>query len=70
MNGMTHSHRHDEGQTHEGEHRRGPHWRHIHRHWYFWVGLSLMLIAMGTYVMTEDLSWRPRGHQATAVLKR
>jgi hypothetical protein len=29
-----------------------------------------MLIAMGTYVMTEDLSWRPRGHQATTVLKR
>ncbi len=38
-------------------------WRRIHHRWYFWVGVFLMMIAIGTYVMTEDLAWRPRGHQ-------
>jgi hypothetical protein len=34
----------------------------MHHHWYFWVGLVLMLVAIVNYVMTEDLSWVPRSH--------
>ena len=37
-------------------------WRRVHHRWYFWVGVFLMMVAIGTYVMTEDLAWRPRGH--------
>ncbi len=55
-----HHHHHPKGQSHEEPARRGPDWRHVHHHWYFWVGVALMLLAMGTYVMTQDLAWRPR----------
>lgn len=64
-----HDHQHNGGQGeekrlgHQENHPpRGPDWRHIHHHWYFWVGVLLMLVAMGVYVMTEDLSWRPHDH--------
>ncbi len=57
-----HHHRHNGGHHHE-ERRRVPDWRHVHHHWYFWVGLVLMLVAIGTYVMTQNLSRVPRIHQ-------
>ena len=57
-----HDHQHEGGQGHETPHRRGPDWRRVHHHRYFWVGVCLMLVAMGIYVMTEDLSWRPHSH--------
>jgi len=44
----------EEGSTHT------PYWMRIHRDWRFWVVLLVMLAAMGTYVTTLNLSWRPR----------
>ena len=80
MNASTHGRQHHGGQgeekrlgRQENNPRRGPDWRHVHHHWYFWVGVLLMLVAIGTYVMTEDLSWRPRARRTdtpdTAVLE-
>jgi uncharacterized iron-regulated membrane protein len=37
-------------------------WRRIHHSLLFWVGLFLCLGAITIYVLTEDLSWRPRVH--------
>ena len=42
-----------------GEDRR-PYWKRAHTDWRFWVALVLMFLAMGIYVATNDLSWRPR----------
>ena len=39
---------------------RVPYWHRAHRDWRFWAVLFLMLAAMGTYVTTLNLSWRPR----------
>jgi hypothetical protein len=39
-------------------HRR--HWRRIHHSWLFWVGVVLFLSAITIYVLSDDLSWRPR----------
>ncbi len=62
MSKTQHGHQHHGGQNHEEGHPRSPSWRRVHHHWYFWVGLLLMLVAIGNYVMTEDLSWLPRSH--------
>jgi len=37
-------------------------WKFAHHNWRFWVGLILIFASMFIYLMTEDLSWRPR-HQ-------
>ena len=54
-----------------GFHR--PYWKHAHRDWRLWVAVVLMLVAIFTYVMTDDLARRPRNqmHQPAsgAVLK-
>ncbi len=54
MNKMTHD------QHQEGGNPRGRNWKRIHHHWYFWVGMFLMAVALVIYVMTEDLAWVPR----------
>jgi hypothetical protein len=41
-----------------GFHR--PYWKHAHHDWRLWVAVGLMLLAMFTYVMGDDLAWRPR----------
>jgi hypothetical protein len=41
-------------------HRDGPYWKHVHRHWWFWIGLFLMLLAMAIYVLSDDLAFLPR----------
>ena len=53
----------------ESHHDVGPkpsprrrHWRHIHHSKLFWVGVILALAAIAIYVLSEDLSWRPRMH--------
>jgi hypothetical protein len=53
-------HQHNRGQNQEEGHLPSPYWRRVHHHWYFWVGMLVMLLAIGNYVMTEDLSWFPR----------
>ena len=39
---------------------RGPYWPRAHKDWRFWAVLLLMLAAMGVYVTTNDLAWRPK----------
>jgi len=59
MNKMTDD-QHHRGQKPEGRLSHGPNWKRLHRHWYFWVGMFLMLAAVVIYVMTEDLAWVPQ----------
>jgi hypothetical protein len=40
---------------------RVPYWRRAHRDWRFLAVVFLMLVAMGVYVATLNLSLRPRG---------
>lgn len=35
-------------------------WRRIHHSPLFWVGVLLCLAAITIYVLSDDLSWRPR----------
>jgi len=44
-----------------GFHR--PYWKHAHHDWRLWVAVSLMLVALLTYVMTGDLAWWPQRQQ-------
>jgi hypothetical protein len=37
-----------------------PDWRRLHHSRLFWVGLSMMLLAITIYVLSDDLAWRPR----------
>ncbi|MEO8328085.1 MAG: hypothetical protein ABI618_19740 [Nitrospirota bacterium] len=60
MSKTQHDRRHNKGQNREEGHPHRPYWRGLHLHWYFWVGMLLMLVAIGNYVMTEDLAWVPR----------
>ncbi len=38
-----------------------PYWKRAHRDWRVWVAVSLMIMGMIIYVMSEDLSVRPQG---------
>jgi hypothetical protein len=44
-----------------GFHR--PYWKHAHHDWRLWVAVSLMLVALATYVMSDDLAWWPRSQR-------
>jgi hypothetical protein len=37
-------------------------WRRIHHSPLFWVGFFLLMVAIAFYVLSDDLSWRPRIH--------
>jgi hypothetical protein len=39
-------------------HRRN--WKRIHHSPLFWFGFGLFLAAITIYVLSDDLSWRPR----------
>lgn len=41
---------------------RRPGWRRLHHSPLFWMGAFLFLAAITIYVLTDDLSWRPRLH--------
>ena len=41
---------------------RRHNWRHIHHSPLFWFGFFLFLAAIAIYVLSDDLSWRPRIH--------
>jgi len=32
-------------------------WKTVHRQWWFWAGLALMLTAMAVYVLSDNLSF-------------
>jgi len=59
---MAFMHTHDKGAKNAVRHARD--WRRIHHSPVFWIGLGLCLAAIATYVLTEDLSLRPRIHRA------
>lgn len=63
MNERGHGRHHPEGldgnNASHGFHR--PYWKHAHRDWRLWVSVSLMFVALGIYVMSDDLAWQPRG---------
>ena len=44
-----------------------PYWRRAHHDWRFWVAMVMMLLAISTYVLTLDLSWRPGGRRGAPV---
>ena len=50
-----------QGSGNEIEAIHGPYWLRAHRDWRFWAVVCLMLLAMATYVFTNDLAWRPGG---------
>jgi hypothetical protein len=54
-----HQHSADNDSINYGFHR--PYWKHAHHDWRLVVAVSLMLIAVAIYVMSDDLMWRPRG---------
>jgi hypothetical protein len=58
---IQHSH-HQNGDPNGGNVHQGhrPYWTRAHRDWRVWVGVVLMLACMIIYLMTGDLSWRPR----------
>lgn len=63
MNENKHNHhQHRIPEPEGGHHGQRAHWnwKRAHRHWGFWVALFLMFAAMIVYVMTDDLSLRPR----------
>ncbi len=52
----------NEGPERERVHRgQSPYWKRAHRDWRIWVGLFFMLAAMTIYLLSEDLSFFPRG---------
>ena len=61
MTGMKHRHHHhgmsDSGSVQQ-EHL--PYWRRVHHDWRAWVVVSLMILAMIVYVLTDNLSFRFR----------
>ena len=55
-------HPHQRERAVDGEHippDNIPYWKRAHRDWRLWVGLIFMLVAIGIYVFTVDLSIRP-----------
>jgi hypothetical protein len=46
----------DHGSSHESQR---PYWKRMHCDWRIWVGVVLMLVAIGIYVMSEDFAWLP-----------
>ncbi len=61
MNRLTATCREDMEQVHK-EHRQAPRrgWKRIHHSPVFWIGFFLFLAAIAIYVLSGDLSWRPR----------
>jgi len=55
----------DSDSVNHGFHR--PYWKHAHYDWRLWVAVSLMLVALLTYVMSDDLAWWPRSQRQQAL---
>jgi len=48
-------------------HVHHPYWRHAHRDWRVWVGVTVMLAIMLLYVMRGALAWPRRGQNQQTV---
>jgi hypothetical protein len=51
-------------------HDHRPYWKRAHHDWRVWVGLFFMFAAITIYVMSENLSFFPRGqpHQPSSAI--
>lgn len=69
------SHQQHEGLDNDGANHgfHRPYWKHAHHDWRLIVAVSLMLMAVFIYVMSDDLTLWPRGQRqqtpASAVAK-
>jgi hypothetical protein len=46
--------------SHEGPNNAlPPYWRRAHHDWRFWIGLSLMLLAISVYILSDNLTLLP-----------
>jgi hypothetical protein len=48
-------------ERHRPDHDRLPYWKRAHHDWRVWVGLFFMMAAITIYVLSDDLSFFPRG---------
>ena len=68
MNEAKHSsHQHGVPARESIQHNADPYWRRAHRDWKVWVGLLFMFAAITIYVMSNDLSFFPRGQPRPAL---
>jgi len=64
MNELKHSsHQHGTPARESIHHDPPAYWKRAHHDWRFWVGLVFMLAAITIYVMSENLSFFPRGYR-------
>ena len=55
------SHQHGTPARDSIHHDQDAYWKRAHHDWRFWVALFFMLAAIAIYVMSNDLSYFPRG---------
>jgi hypothetical protein len=48
-------------------HEPDPYWKRAHHDWRVWAGLLFMFAAIAIYVMSNDLSFFPRGQPRPAL---
>ena len=58
MNHPKHAHL-KSGERHKDPDVHRPYWKRAHHDWKFWVAVFLMLLGMGVYIVTLDLSVQP-----------
>jgi hypothetical protein len=56
-----HEHAYKGGQARHPDQHPGPVWKRLHRHWWTWIAVLLMLAAMVVYVLSDNEMLRPRG---------
>ncbi|SPF54505.1 conserved hypothetical protein [Candidatus Sulfopaludibacter sp. SbA4] len=57
------SHRHGTPARESIHHDEVSYWKRAHQDWRVWVGLFFMFAAITIYVMSNDLSFFPRGYR-------
>jgi hypothetical protein len=55
------SHQHGTPARESTHHEPDAYWKRAHHDWRVWVGLFLMFAAITIYVMSDNLSFFPRG---------
>ena len=72
MNPDKSSHQHGPPARDSILHDPDPYWKRAHRDWRVWVGLFFMFAAIAIYVLSNNLSFFPRGQrqvQSNAAVK-
>jgi hypothetical protein len=60
MNEKEHPRYEPDSDRSKGKRGHSSYWKFAHRDWRFWIGLVLIFGSLFIYLMTQDLSWRPR----------